>query len=1367
MPDQAGSFQVSANRAAVQHVQVVDVDMVLHMADGTKVVLAGGAMEAMDDKSKVKFNDISADTGKLLDTVGKISLKPNDQSRVLNSDPVVAPPNVAPAQQVTVDRNSASIGNEGATQFAQIISDNSASLTTSSGTSKSSTSAGAVVGGDTTHTTVGATAAAAQNLVSNTPPVFSPQINPNSNDAPVKPTEPQLPPERPGTKPSTIVVDPSQPSMAIKLVNLATTTQTGDTLYGSGGIPVSATDAGLPLQFSTQVINAPDSVRTIYAAGNNAGTFIKVFDVTITGNGTVLSVTVSGVPAGMTIVNGTDLGGGRFQMTVAAGQTDFPIQFQYSTVEANSASPVHQAFDLSFSTVVATSNGQLTLNDTRHVAVKDATAYGDLSYLDPATGDPVLVLPAQGLPHEIHAGNGGVTVYGSNANDLLYGGSGNDVLIGGTGNTFFQGGAGADQIVGGVNSTGTNVNTASYAGSSAGVTVNLVTGAGTGGDAQGDQLSNIQNLRGSAFDDTFVANAAVNRLDGGSGGSDTVSYTSSNSAVTVNLVTGTGTGGYAQGDTYTHIQNVIGSDYNDVFVASGEANRFDGGLGSNTVSYASSNAGVNVNLQNGVGSGGAAAGDSYVRIQNIIGTAYNDTFVGSADVNSFDGGSGGSDTVSYAGSTAGVSINFVSGRGTGGYAEGDSYNHIQNAIGSAFDDVFIAGVDSVHFDGGSGGSDTVNYGASTGAVTVNMITMSGSGGYAQNNTYTNIQNIVGSSYSDTFIASAAANNFNGGLGGSDTVSYASSNAAVTVDLTHTDGTGTFGGYAQGDVLAHIQNLIGSAYNDTFIASADVNNFNGGGGSNTVSYIFSTGGVTIDLTNAIGTGTGGYYAAGDSFSNIQNLIGSAYDDTFVASADANTFDGAGSNHNRVSYAASTTAVTVDLNYADGTGTSGGYAQGDKLSNIQDLTGGVGNDTFVASAAANNFDGGAGSNRVSYAASNAGVIVDLVLGSGSGGYADNDTYVNIQNVTGSTANDTFIASLAANDFVGGGGTNTVSYAKASDGNGVTVDLFHGTGSNGFAGGDTYSGIQNVIGSAYDDTFIADSNTNVFAGGLGSNTVSYAFSTAAVTVNLVTGSGSGGFAAGDTYTGIQNVVGSSLDDLIIASSEANSIDGGTSTASSHNRVSYASSDAGVTVDLNFTNGNGTSGGYATGDKLANIQDLTGSGFDDTFVASLAANNFDGGGSSHNRVSYASSNAAVTVDLNFTNGTGTSGGYAAGDTLTNIQDLTGSSFDDTFVASNAANRFDGGTSTASSHNRVSYARSDAGVVVDLNSTDGTGTSGGYAAGDTLVNIQDLTGSDFNDTFVASAAANNFEGGGGTNTVSYARANDGVGVTVDLFQHV
>ncbi|WP_044529562.1 beta strand repeat-containing protein, partial [Herbaspirillum sp. B65] len=632
----------------------------------------------------------------------------------------------------------------------------------------------------------------------------------------------------------------------------------------------------------------------------------------------------------------------------------------------------------------------------------------------------------------------------------------------------------------------------------------------------------------------------------------------------------------------------------------------------------------------------------------------------------------------------------------------------------------------------------------------------GSAGFAGGDTYSGIQNVIGSAYDDTFIADNNHNVLDGGLG-SNTVSYAFSTAAVTVNLVN--GTGT-GGFADGDTYLNIQNVVGSALDDLVIANSQANSIDGGSSTasshNRVSYASSNAAVTVDLNYTNGTGTSGGYAAGDKLANIQDLTGSIYDDTFVASAAANNFDGGtstSSSHNRVSYASSNAAVTVDLNYTNGTGTSGGYAAGDTLTNIQDLTGSSFDDVFVASAAANNFDGGASTasshNRVSYASSNAGVTVDLNYTDGtgtSGGYAAGDTLTNIQDLTGSNYDDTFVASAVANHFDGGGGNNTVSYARANDGNGVTVDLFQRVGSNGFAAGDQYTNIQNVIGSNYDDLFIADNNANSFAGGAGSNTVSYVNSTAAVTVNLASGSGSGGFAQGDSYSSIQNVIGSSFDDTIIASSDANVIDGGASTSSSHNRVSYASSNAAVTVDLNYTDGTGTSGGYAAGDKLSNIQDLTGSSFDDTFVASAAANNFDGGSStasSHNRVSYASSNAAVTVDLNYTNGTGTSGGYAAGDTLTNIQDLTGSSFDDTFVASAAANNFDGGTSTSGSHNRVSYASSTAGVVVDLNSTDGTGTSGGYAAGDTLVNIQDLTGSNYDDTFVASAAANNFDGGG------------------------
>ena len=1356
MPDQTGSFQVNSTRGAVQKVQVVDVDMVLHMADGTKVVLAGGAMEAMDDKSKVKFSDTSADTGKLLDTVGKIPLAPNDQSRVLNSDPIAAADRTASSdvdpkdlQHVASDRNSAPVHTDSASQLAKIISENSGSLTSSSSQNPF---------------------AQAKPISESSQATASASTSQGTNDSPVKQIEPQLPPERPGTIPSTHVVGPSAPTIAVKLVNLTTVTQSGNTLYGSGGTPQSATDAALPIQFATQVINAGDDVRTIYAVGNNQNLFTKVFNVAISGDGTVLTMTVAGVPAGMSVVNGTSLGNGAYQITVAAGQKEFNLQLQYSTAIADSASPVHQTFDLTFTTSIATSDGVLSLTDTRHVAVKDAASYNDLIYLDPATGDSVLVLPAQGIPHEVHAGNGGVTIYGSNANDFLYGGTGNDIMIGGSGNTYFEGGAGADIITGGVG----GINTVGYVNSTSGVTVNLVTGAGTRGDAEGDQLTNIQNVKGSSYDDIIIANAAANRIDGGAGGSDTVSYQESTSAVTVNLITASGAGGFAEGDVYAHIQNVIGSQYNDLFIANGEANRFDGGGGSDTVSYANSSAGVTVNLLAGTGSGGAAQGDTYVRIQNVIGSAYDDVFVGNADANAFDGGSGGNDTVSYAGSSTGVQVNFVSGRGTGGNAEGDTYIKIQNVIGSSYDDVFVAGIDSKHFDGGAGGSDTVNYGGSTGAVTVNMITMTGTGGYAQGNTYTNIQNIVGSSYSDTFIASAAANNFNGGLGGSDTVSYAFSNAGVTVDLYN--GTGS-GGYAQGDVLAHIQNVIGGDYDDLFIASADANSFVGGGGSNTVSYQYSTGAVTIDLTNTIGSGTGGAYAAGDTFSGIQNIIGSVYDDLFIASADANRFDGGGSSvHNRVSYAASNAGVIVDLNYTDGTGTSGGYAEGDQLVNIQDLTGSNFDDTFVASAATNSFDGGAGSNRVSYAASTAGVTVDLVDGKGTGGYAQGDTYVNIQNVTGSDGDDTFIASNQVNNFVGGLGSNTVSYAKASDATGVTVDLLQQKGFNGFAAGDTYSDVQNVIGTAYNDTFLASAVANAFDGHGGSDTVSYVYSTAGVTVNLATGAGSGGWAAGDTYANIQNIIGSQYDDLFVASADVNTIDGGingkTDGTAARNRVSYAGSNAAVTVDLSTTVGTGR-GGWAEGDRLTNIQDVTGSVYNDTFVASAATNYFDGGANNpdgtapHNRVSYAASNAAVTIDLSTTIGTG-QGGWAEGDQLTNIQDLTGSVYNDTFIASAVANYFDGGANNpdgSDAHNRVVYAASNAAVQIDL--SNGTG-AGGWAAGDTFTNIQDVTGSMYNDEFVASAAKNAFDGGVNNtdgsdphNRVNYRNSN--AAVVVDL----
>ena len=120
---------------------------------------------------------------------------------------------------------------------------------------------------------------------------------------------------------------------------------------------------------------------------------------------------------------------------------------------------------------------------------------------------------------------------------------------------------------------GLGLDTADYSTSAAGVTVNLTTGTGTGGDAAGDTFSGIENLTGSDQGDSLTGDANANVLNGGlgddtlvgglgadtligGGGIDTADYSASASAVTVDLLAGTGLGGTAAGDTLSGIENV-------------------------------------------------------------------------------------------------------------------------------------------------------------------------------------------------------------------------------------------------------------------------------------------------------------------------------------------------------------------------------------------------------------------------------------------------------------------------------------------------------------------------------------------------------------------------------------------------------------------------------------------------------------------------------------------------------------------------------------------------------------------------------------------------------------------------------------------
>ncbi|MEN7454597.1 calcium-binding protein [Mesorhizobium sp. CCNWLW179-1] len=309
-------------------------------------------------------------------------------------------------------------------------------------------------------------------------------------------------------------------------------------------------------------------------------------------------------------------------------------------------------------------------------------------------------------------------------------------------------------------------------------------------------------------------------------------------------------------------------------------------------------------------------------------------------------------------------------------------------------------------------------------------------------------------------------------------------------------------------------------------------------------------------------------------DTERLYGYGGNDTLIAGANAETLDGGGDN-DTVSYTNSTAGVTIDLSLF--LQISGGYASGDTVYNIENVTGSAhtdsltgsdGNNVLAGLGGADILVGGLGSDTADYTVSTAGVIVSLETGSGTGGHAEGDTLAGIENLTGSAfvdtltgtdadanvlnggaGNDVLIGLGGADSLIGGLGTDTADYTASTVG--VIVSLVAGTGAGGHAEGDTLTGIENVIGSAHADSLTGDGGNNVLAGlggadnltgGLGSDTVDYTASTAGVIVNLETGTAAGGHASGDVLTGIENLSGSGFDDTLTGiDAGANTLNGG----------------------------------------------------------------------------------------------------------------------------------------------------------------------------------------------------------------------------------
>jgi Ca2+-binding RTX toxin-like protein len=153
--------------------------------------------------------------------------------------------------------------------------------------------------------------------------------------------------------------------------------------------------------------------------------------------------------------------------------------------------------------------------------------------------------------------SGNDTLKGGGGDDLISGMAGNDKLYGGDGSDFLEGGAGADMLNG-----GSGIDVASYLNSSSGVAVSLLSGTGSAGDAEGDQLVGIEGVYGSRYDDKLWGDDNGNAL-WGDGGNDTLKGYGGNDSL------------FGHGDDDT----LFGMDGNDVLRGGEGDDTINGGMG--------------------------------------------------------------------------------------------------------------------------------------------------------------------------------------------------------------------------------------------------------------------------------------------------------------------------------------------------------------------------------------------------------------------------------------------------------------------------------------------------------------------------------------------------------------------------------------------------------------------------------------------------------------------------------------------------------------------------------------------------------------------------------------------------------------------
>ncbi len=894
-----------------------------------------------------------------------------------------------------------------------------------------------------------------------------------------------------------------------------------------------------------------------------------LIDLTAAGNETVVDGTTTSAATILAGNGGDDPADARGSVLVS-----IPGPISYFEIDYNNAGTSTQAIwfsDVQFTTLPAADG-----NDTVDAGAGNDLVYGGGGNDTLATGTGNDTLFGGTGNDALIGGAGNSTLFGGDGNDTLTGGTGNEILFGDAGNDLFNGGDGNDTLMGGAGADsmvgGAGSDMADYSASGAGVTVNLATGAGSGGDAAGDTYAGVENVTGSAFADTLTASQFGSQLFGGA---DNDTLTGGNGQD--GLFGGTGTDIAYGGDNNDTLDGGLGNDSlfggrnNDTLLGDDGNDALTGGAGNDSMA-----GGTGDDVLTGDGNvlvnGGLEAGVAANSFAAVTLTGWTNAAGGTIEV--WGTGMGGE--------TAVDGTNFVELDNAG--ALDSMYQDVTTTTGESYVLSFSSqqravGTDSVQVYWGGTLIGTIQPGTDWATYT---FTVTGTGGADR----LEFRELAGENNGfgillDAINLSAAGNDVLDGGTGNDTLFGGAGNDS----LTGGDGNDTVSGGDGNDTLSSAagnDSLYGGLGNDqiTVTNTAGITLIEGGedSGNTDIDVLNLTGatqGVSVTMTGAE-AGTYAFSGGGTgSFSQIEQVRTTAFADTVTGSAGADTISlGAGADSVTGGAGADIIDLGVDANTDTIIMTNGGGADritnftapvpvgdgtftGRDQLNVNGLVDGSGNPVNVLDVVVSNdgsgnalltFPNGETLTLVGVPPSAipdfralmamgipgpdgtvSGTVGDDLIDSSYGADPTGDRIdANDVMISGHGANDDLVEAGAGNDrVVAGAGNDTV---------------YGGTGNDSLFGG---AGNDTLFGDAGADTLAVGANEGVdtlFGGETGTDADTLSFATSATGVSVSYNAAEAGtFTAGSgsgTFAQIETVTGSAQADTINASAATTAV-------------------------------------------------------------------------------------------------------------------------------------------------------------------------------------------------------------------------------------